>query len=132
MHWVSTNAHLIRYPLKQVHHFQRIQIFMHRLVYIHSDLLLRLDGRREALFPALELVCGLLCAELVVNDFERADLLDGAVRRRAVRAVDDLACESVDGLANGRALDIFKGGPPKAFEVDAPVRFGEEDAGTGL
>lgn len=105
---------------------------MYRLVDIHSDLLLRLYGRREALFPALELLCCLLRAELIMDNLERAHLLDGAVRGRAVRAVDDLARQGVDSLDDRRALDVFQRGPPKAFEVDASVRLGQEDAGAGL
>lgn len=105
---------------------------MHRLAQIHPELLLRLDRRLERALPPLHLVRGLLRAEFVVDDLERAGLLDGAVRRGAVRAIHLLAREGVHGLEEGLTLEVLEIRPSEALEVDAAVGLFEEDTGAGL
>lgn len=74
----------------------------------------------------------LLRPVLLVDDFQRADLLDGAIRRAAVRTMNDLATGGVDGLGRRLPLEVLEVRATEPAKVGPAVILVEKDVGAGL
>lgn len=105
---------------------------MQGLVDVQAEFLLGFDCRCEGAFVLLELVCGFLGSEFVVDNLEDAAGFDGAVGGGAVRAIDDLAGHGVYGFGEGLALHVFEVWATEFLEEGATIGFVEEDMGAGL
>lgn len=125
-------TYLVRNPLEQIQHLQRVQVLVHRLVNIHSQLFLCFNCWNKCFFPLLHLFCRLLCTEFVVDDFHRADFLDSTVCCRAVGAIHYFACGSVDSFVEGLSMYILEVWATKPLEIDTSVGLFYKDSSTRL
>lgn len=80
----------------------------------------------------LVLASNLLGPVLLMHDLERADLLDRAVGRSAMRTMDDLAAERVDRFRGCLTLEVLEVGPSEAGEVGSSVVLGQHDVSARL
>lgn len=99
---------------------------------MHPKVLLRFDGIIETPFELFQLFRRLLRPKLVVNDFQRACLLDSSVRSRAVRAVDNFPSHDVDSFTQALSLEVLKIRPAKPLEVGTAVLLIEKYTGACL
>lgn len=125
----STN--LRRNPLEQLQHSQRVQILL-SLPNMRPQFLILPNCTPKSLHKLLPLHLRLLRPVFLVDDLERADLLDGSVGGAAVGAVDDLAAGRVYGFGGGLTSEVFEMRGTEAAEVGSTIGFVEEDVGAGL
>ena len=105
---------------------------MNGFTNVHRKLLLCLDRTRKGLLPLFHFLCGLLCAEFVMNNLQSTGFLHSAVGGGAVWTVDSLLSEREDGFSEALSLKVLKVGSPETFEVCAAVRFLEQHLCTSL
>jgi len=72
---------------------------MDRFLEVYTELLLSLDSRCKRALPLFHLIGRSLRTELVVDDLQRADFLDSAVRGGAMWAIHHLPRHGVHRLA---------------------------------